>query len=383
MGTGNQGLPPTLPAHAQLYIRPQLPQPAFERESNERGRTDDRSGQRAESVTFAVLIRAGDQLEQAVASAGEIRRWAGGFGKSQQQRIFGLLGGYVAPRADVLGYPGKRRPLIMGILNVTPDSFYDGGRHDSIEKAVAHGLALAESGADIVDVGGESTRPGAQPVFPDEECTRVVPVIEALAAGGVTVSVDTRHAATMGAALTSGAAMINDVSALTSDCESLACVAETHVPVVLGHGFGAKGHDVPEYKHVVLDVYDFLEARVKACVGAGIDRSRLILDPGLGFGKTADHSLALLRELTVLHGLGCPLLLGASRKRFIAHLCRGEPPSKRLAGSLAAALRGLDLGVRVLRVHDVAETVQARDLWTAMTLPPAYGKPEPTLPRSG
>jgi dihydropteroate synthase len=259
-------------------------------------------------------------------------------------------------------------PRIMGILNVTPDSFSDGGRFADPEAAVAAGLALHEAGADIVDIGGESTRPGAEPVTQGEEADRVVPVIEALARAGCTVSVDTRHAAVMQAALAAGATMINDVTALTGDPGALGFAASCAVPVVLMHMQGEPRtmQADPSYTDVSLDVFDELQAYLRGCETAGIAPQRLIVDPGIGFGKTLAHNLTLLADLTLLHGLGRPVLLGASRKSFIGRLDGGRPADARLAGSLAVAQAAADHGAAILRVHDVAETRQMLRLRAAL-----------------
>ncbi|MEN3951586.1 dihydropteroate synthase [Iodidimonas sp. SYSU 1G8] len=260
------------------------------------------------------------------------------------------------------------RPLVMGVLNVTPDSFSDGGRYLSVDAALVQARRLIGEGADILDVGGESTRPGAEPVPVDEELRRVVPVIEALRDCGVPVSVDTRRATVMRAALEAGAAILNDVSALTADPGSLPVAAASGAPVVLMHALGDPRtmQDDPRYDDVVGEVHDYLAARIETCVSAGIARDRLIVDPGIGFGKTLEHNLALLRSLGRFHALGCPLLLGVSRKSFIGRLAGGVPADARLAGSLAGALAGVLHGVHILRVHDVADTRQAIAVWQAI-----------------
>jgi dihydropteroate synthase len=252
-------------------------------------------------------------------------------------------------------------PRIMGVVNVTPDSFSDGGLFAGLEAAVAQGRALVEAGADILDIGGESTRPGAAPVPVEEECRRILPVIRALAAVAP-VSVDTRNAATMRAALEAGARIVNDVSALRHDPDSAATVAAADAPVVLMHMLGddpRRMQDAPAYADVALDVARFLAARVAAAEAAGIPRERIALDSGIGFGKTLDHNLALLRRLPLLAGLGCPVLVGASRKTFIGRLSGVAEAGRRMPGSLAAALLAAARGAAILRVHDVAETVQA------------------------
>jgi dihydropteroate synthase len=264
----------------------------------------------------------------------------------------------------------------MGVVNVTPDSFADGGRYLAPEAAVAHAFELDAEGADILDIGGESTRPGAQPVGVEEEWGRVGPVIAALAAKArARLSIDTRHAEVMRRAARAGVHLINDVSALSHDPASLETAAESGLPVVLMHAQGdPRTMQVkPTYADVVLDVCDYLAARIEACEAAGIPRARLIVDPGIGFGKTLAHNLALLGSLSLLHGLGCAILLGASRKSFIGRLTGTADPDDRLPGSIAAALIGAAQGVQVLRVHDVAATRQALALWEAARCAPAPG----------
>jgi dihydropteroate synthase len=253
------------------------------------------------------------------------------------------------------------RPLIMGIVNVTPDSFSDGGKFFDADAAISHALQLEADGADILDVGGESTRPGAPPVDVDEEMRRVVPVIEALARRArIPISIDSRKAAVMSAAAKAGASLINDVTALTHDSDSLATAVRLSLPVVLMHSREDPRtmQDDPRYDDVVLDVYDALADRIEACESAGIPRDRLIVDPGIGFGKTLAHNLALLGSLSIFHGLGCAVLLGASRKSFISKLT-GAQANDRLPGSLAAALVAAQQGANILRVHDVAATRQS------------------------
>ncbi len=264
-----------------------------------------------------------------------------------------------APRPPVAGLDFSR-PRIMGIVNVTPDSFSDGGRHADAPSAVAHALTLAEQGADILDVGGESTRPGASEVPVEEEIARVVPVIRELAQRGLTVSVDTRKAAVMEAAIAAGAAIINDVTALREDPHAAGIVAGAGVPVILMHA-----REVPVrpevthvYEDVALDVADALESHLGHAVRAGIPERNIIVDPGLGFGKDTDDNLRLMHRLTLFHGLGVPLLAGASRKRFIGAVTGVEAPAERLAGSLAVAQLAAQAGAAIVRVHDVAETAQ-------------------------
>lgn len=254
-------------------------------------------------------------------------------------------------------------PRIMGILNVTPDSFSDSGRHASAAAAIAAGRRMHDEGAAIIDVGGESTRPGAAPVPLAEELRRVMPVVEGLVAAGVPVSIDTRKARVMAEALAAGACMVNDVSALTHDPDSLGVAAASSASIVLMHmqGSPATMQQAPRYDDVVAEVRAFLDARVAACTAAGIPEGRLVRDPGIGFGKTLEHNLALL---TNLPALGAPLLLGASRKALIGRLT-GADVGQRLPGSLALALHAARAGCALVRVHDVAETAQAFAVWAA------------------
>jgi dihydropteroate synthase len=260
----------------------------------------------------------------------------------------------------------------MGIVNATPDSFSDGGDHFDPAAAIAQAEAMIRAGAGIVDVGGESTRPGSGLVPVEEEIRRVLPVIAGIRAMaeavGVTISVDTRNAATMQAALDAGASMINDVTALTHDPDALAVAAKATGPVVLMHMQGEPRtmQLKPTYDDVALDVYDALEASIAAAEAAGIDRARIIADPGIGFGKTVAHNLALLSGFSLFHGLGVPLLVGVSRKGFLAKLSAGEPARQRLGGSLAAGLAAIGQGAQIVRVHDVPETLQALRVFAAL-----------------
>lgn len=276
-----------------------------------------------------------------------------------------------APRPSLAGLD-LSRPRLMGILNVTPDSFSDGGLFLAPDAARAQARAMAVD-ADILDIGGESTRPGAAEVSAEEEEARVAPVIASLREGGLSVpiSVDTRKTRVARAALTAGADIVNDVSALGFDAALGPLVAARAVPVVLMHSIAtpATMQNDPQYEDVLLDVYDALAARIAAAEAMGIDRARIVVDPGIGFGKTVAHNLALLRGLALFHALGCPILLGASRKRFIGSIGRTDAAGSRLPGSLAVALAGIAQGAQILRVHDVAETRQALRLWRAATGP--------------
>jgi len=277
-----------------------------------------------------------------------------------------------APRAAMtLGERTLRfdQPSVAAILNVTPDSFSDGGTHGEDPAAAASaGVAMAAAGAAIIDVGGESTRPGAPVVWEGDEIARVVPVIERLARSGTLVSIDTRKAAVMEAALAAGAGIVNDVAALLWDDRALEVVARAGCPVVLMHSPDPArgGHGPYSYRDVLTDVFDWLEARIDAVVAGGVDRARIIVDPGIGFGKTLSENLALLNGMTIFHGLGCPILLGASRKRMIGALSNAAAADARLGGSIALALKGVEAGAQLLRVHDVAETVQAVRVWRGL-----------------
>ncbi|MEM6679376.1 MAG: dihydropteroate synthase [Pseudomonadota bacterium] len=287
------------------------------------------------------------------------------------------IGRAAASRDPVVGLSAMAtgRPAVMGIVNVTPDSFSDGGLYDDAERAIAHGHELAKDGADILDIGGESTRPGATPVPPEEERSRVIPVIEGLRRTGLKlpISIDTRNAETARAALDAGADLINDVSALTHDPRMPDLIRERvafNPPALcLMHALGDPQTMQldPRYSDVLLDVYDFLEQRLQVAEDLGIPRSRVLADPGIGFGKNLGHNLALIRGFSIFHTLGAPLLLGVSRKRFIGTIGGASNGASRMPGSLGASLFALSQGVHVVRVHDVAETVQAIRLWYALT----------------
>ncbi len=261
------------------------------------------------------------------------------------------------------------QPQVMGILNVTPDSFSDGGQFmDDPEVAGAHASVMLEGGAALIDIGGESTRPGAAAVWEGDELKRVIPLVEKLAAAGAAISIDTRRPAVMEAALGAGAHVINDVSALRHDPRSLEFAARSGAPVVLMHapGEGDDLHSDGNYADVVLDVFDWLAARRDAALAAGIAREKIVLDPGIGFGKSVADNLALLNALPLFHALGQPLLLGASRKRMIGALSNEAPAHQRLGGSVALAMKGMEAGAQLLRVHDVPDTVQARNVWLGL-----------------
>ncbi len=260
------------------------------------------------------------------------------------------------------------QPQVMGVLNVTPDSFSDGGRYADASAAAAAGADMAGQGAAIIDVGGESTRPGAKAVWEGDETERVVLVIRQLTGGGAAVSIDTRKSEVMTAALGAGARLVNDVSALTHDPRSAEVVAAAGVPIVLMHHQGdpATMQDAPRYDDVLVEVYQWLEERIAAAEAAGIDRSNILVDPGFGFGKAVAHNLELMNGLALFHSLGCPIVVGASRKRTIGALSGEAPADKRLGGSIAFALKAVEQGAQIVRVHDVFETVQALKVWRGL-----------------
>jgi len=279
------------------------------------------------------------------------------------------LSSFAASRTPWCGFDLKR-PLIMGVINVTPDSFSDGGDFATADTAIAQGIRLAEQGADIIDIGGESTRPGSLGVSAEDEMQRVLPVVKALAERGLMVSIDTRHAAVMTAAVAVGARIINDITALTGDPASVAAAARSNAAIVLMHMLGEPRsmQTDPHYDDTTLDLLDYFDARLQALAKAGVDPARIAIDPGIGFGKKDPHNMLLLSELAAFQVFGCPVLLGVSRKSFVGRLSRKEPPKERLAGSLAAGLAGFDQGVQIIRVHDVAETYQARAIWQAIAV---------------
>lgn len=318
-----------------------------------------------------LLVRRDDGggAHSAILPAGGIASNAAGDNPAVAAHLRRLVGRVTASRPAWAGLAGDR-PLVMGVVNVTPDSFSDGGDLADPAAAIARGRALAEAGADILDIGGESTRPGADPVAPEEEQARILPVIEGLRDCAAVLSIDTRRASVMAAALGAGAGIVNDITALNGDPDSLATVAVAGCAVILMHMHGEPRtmQDRPHYDCAPLDVFDGLAERVAACEAAGIPCERIAVDPGIGFGKTAGHNLEILARLSLLHGLGCTLAVGVSRKAFIGRLGGNTAPKDRLPGSLGAGLAALAQGARILRVHDVAETAQAVALWQASLL---------------
>jgi len=283
--------------------------------------------------------------------------------------------GILARQTALPPFLDRDRPLVMGIVNVTPDSFSDGGVNADAERAIASGIRMMEDGADILDVGGESTRPGSEGVPEAEELRRVIPVIEGLVDRGHAVSIDTRKASVMYAALKAGARMVNDVSALTHDPKAPGVIAGSSCPVVLMHAQGdPKTMQLsPHYEDVALDVHDWLEGRIEACIAAGIARERIVVDPGIGFGKSFRHNLDLLRQFTLFHSLGVPRLMGLSRKGFIGALTAEKRAGDRVHGSVGGAIWSALNGAHILRVHDVKATVAALAVANASADPDASG----------
>ena len=274
-----------------------------------------------------------------------------------------VLAALTAPRAPLMGL-SMDGPCVMGIVNATPDSFSDGGCYDGAGQA----RLLADQGADFLDIGGESTRPGAREVPASEEIARIAPVIAA-ARGLAAISVDTRKAGVAQAALAAGAGMVNDVSGLDFDPGLARVVADAGAPICLMHAQGIPEtmQDDPSYGDVLLDVYDALAQRITRAEAAGISRSHIVIDPGIGFGKTQAHNLAILRRISLFHGLGCAVLLGVSRKRFIGDIGQAPDATDRFPGTLAVTLAAVAQGIQIHRVHDVAQTRQGLSLWRAVT----------------
>ncbi|GAA6179913.1 dihydropteroate synthase [Shimia sp. NS0008-38b] len=282
----------------------------------------------------------------------------------------------ITVQRDAVGTLSMLRPNIMGILNVTPDSFSDGGDFEGADQALGRAQQMKNDGADIIDVGGESTRPGAAYVPESEEVARTAPAISAISTAiDLPVSIDTRKSQVARAALKAGAGLVNDVSGFTFDPALVSVAQQRNVPVCVMHAQGdpATMQTSPQYDDVLLDVYDFLETQVEHLISSGISRSKIIVDPGIGFGKTLAHNLALLARLSLFHSLGCPILLGASRKKFIGTIGRAPLATERAPGSIAVALAAVAQGAQIVRVHDVGQTHQALKLWQAVTTGEANG----------
>ena len=322
-------------------------------------------------AAWHVSLRDNDSVKSAIVPVPEFDGWIAAMPDRLAEAAAAQRAAVARPRGVLqLGDRTVRlnEPQLMGILNVTPDSFSDGGKHVDTAAASEAGYALASAGAAIVDVGGESTRPGAPLVWEGDEIQRVEGVVSALAKGGVAVSIDTRKAAVMEAALAAGATIVNDISALRYDERAMEVVVRAGCPVVLMHAPSAKSdpHEGGTYSNILFDVYDMLAERIAACTAAGIDRAKIIVDPGLGFGKGVADNLALVNGVALFHTLGCPVLFGASRKRMIGALDNEAPADQRLGGSVALHYQAATQGAQLLRVHDVAETRQALRVWRGL-----------------
>ena len=304
----------------------------------------------------------------AVATLDAVADWAAAEGAPAAQLVPALLNRLATRPAPFAGLTFER-PRIMGVVNVTPDSFHAESAFGDTQAAIDHGIALAAAGAGIVDVGGESSRPGAEPIPVTAELDRVIPVVRGLASAGIATSVDTRRAAVMAQAIAAGARVVNDITALSGDADSLAVVAGSDASVVLMHMQGASEtmQDAPHYDHAPYEVYRALEARIIACQAAGIPAARIAVDPGIGFGKTVAHNMQIIDGLALFHGLGCAVMAGASRKSFIGRLDPGADSGMRLPGSIAATVLAAGQGVQLHRGHDVAEARQALAVWHAAT----------------
>jgi len=322
-------------------------------------------------AAWYVSLRDNDAVKSAVVPVSELDGWIAAMPGRLAEAATAQRAGVVRPRGNLqLGERTIRlgEPQLMGILNVTPDSFSDGGKHVDAAAAADAGFAMGAAGAAIIDVGGESTRPGAPLIWEGDEIARIEGVVAALAKGGVAVSIDTRKAAVMEAALAAGAGIVNDISALRYDDRAMDVVVQAGCPVVLMHAPSAKSdpHEGGNYAHILFDVYDMLAERVAACVAAGIDRTKIIVDPGLGFGKGVGDNLALVNGLALFHTLGCPILFGASRKRMIGALDNEAPADQRLGGTVALHYQAAAQGAQLLRVHDIAENRQALRVWRGL-----------------
>ena len=339
------------------------------REAIAAGRARQLAGGPLAFTAAEVFLRQGDELEIVGSVLTAIEEWAAAEGGATATAVATQLSALASERPSVAGL-SMDSPRVMGVINVTPDSFYDGGRLPTTTAAVEHGRLLRDAGADILDIGGESTRPGSGSVTEQEEMDRILPVIERLAADGALVSADTRRATVMRAACAAGARIINDVSALTEP-GAMSAVAETGAAVVLMHMQGAPRtmQDDPSYDHAPYEVLRFLTDRINSCEAAGIERGAIMVDPGIGFGKTVAHNLQIFEQLALFQTTGCSVMVGASRKSFIAAVSGCDDANDRLPGSLAAAIIAASQGVQLHRVHDVAATRQALSVVQAVGEP--------------
>ncbi len=354
---------------ADIYLRPVH---FIESPQQHDGQTAKLAGGMLWFAGVEIIARQHDGVERAIVP---VQAWDDALSVLPQAvaaRAAKLFNRIIAPRVAL--QMGERiirldQPQVMGILNMTPDSFSDGGKNgDNVEAAASLAIAMAGAGAAIIDIGGESTRPGAPLIWEGDEIKRVEPVIRHLAASGTAMSIDTRKAAVMEAALGAGARMINDVSALLFDDRSIEVARSSNAPVVLMHAPSQSSdpHKGGNYADPVTDVFDWLEARVDAVEASGIARDRIVIDPGIGFGKSLSDNLAITNNLTLFHGIGCPILFGASRKRMVGALSNEAPVEARLGGSIYLAMKAVEQGAQIIRMHDVPETVQAIRVWRGL-----------------
>ncbi len=356
-------------ASARIYLRPIH---FIESPQHHDGLTARLAGGMIWFSAVELMIKHDSKIERTIIAIKDWENAVGAMPDGAAQRAELLFKRLTAPRAALqLGERVVRldQPQVMGILNITPDSFSDGGKYaDDASAAASAAIAQAGAGAAIIDIGGESTRPNAPVVWEGDEIARVSPVIRQIAPSGTAISIDTRKAAVMEDALSAGARMINDVSALLYDDRAVQVAAAAGVPVVLMHapGQGSDLHKGDGYGDVVTEVFDWLEARVDAVEAAGISRDKIMIDPGIGFGKSLADNLAIINNLAILHATGCAILFGASRKRMIGALSNEADVGERLGGSLFLAMKAAEQGAQILRVHDVAETVQAIRVWRGL-----------------
>ena len=318
-----------------------------------------------------IISRTKQGLEEKIVSIVDLDNFFKKKSRTVAEKIKTILNNIESPRGALMlnngSVIGWKKPVIQGVLNVTPDSFSDGGQYSDIELARPHAHEMISAGADIIDIGGETTKPGAQSVSIKSEKDRVLPVIKNLATLNFPLSIDSRNAEVMNDAIQNGAHIINDVSALGHDLKSIGVVKKEDVPIILMHAQGTPEimQNNPQYRHILLDIYDYLESRIKMCIDAGIDKNKIIADPGIGFGKTVHHNLEILNGLSIFHGLGVPLLVGTSRKSFIGKITGEKVAENRVSGSIAAMLLCLEQGVQIVRVHDVEQATQAISVWNA------------------
>lgn len=313
-----------------------------------------------------IIFKDQNKLEQEIVLVNKLDEYLSKLSNDKKVKILSLLENLDREREPLKLKGGLEisfdKPIIQGVLNITPDSFSDGGIFNDFGRAIEQVDNMIDNGATIIDVGGESTKPGAKPVSIEEEINRVLPVIKAITdKNNIPVSIDSRNSIVMREALNSGAHIINDVSALEHDAESLKVAQIKDVPIILMHAQGSPEtmQEKPDYKCVFLEIYDYLEERIKFCTQHGISKNKIIVDPGIGFGKTVEHNVQILKHIAIFHGLGVPLLIGVSRKIFIGEISGEKVAANRVYGSIAAAQYCLDHGVQIVRVHDVQETKQA------------------------